>query len=171
MWANRAASRILLAAALASALARSARAEGPPPLPPPEPPEAQVDQVDQADHVAVEPPVCRPPWTGREAIWGGVGLIIAGTATFIVVTPALCAGMGGGGTQPGATSTASAGTTCVEAVVGGAAGAVGIGVILLAIGETQRATYQHWLHKHPMFGGLSLAPGTRGPALGWGLSF
>jgi len=132
----------------------SARAEEPPPLPPVESAE------EHATPLEIEPPVSRPPWTGREAIWSGVGLIVAGTATLIVVAGPVCSQIRNG--NP---------TTCFEATVGGGAGGVAVGVILLVVGETQRASYKEWLRTHPMFAGLSVASSSRGPALGWSVSF
>jgi hypothetical protein len=154
MWMDRAASPALFAMALASAWPRGVLAEEPPPLPPPESTE------ERATSVEIAPPVSRPPWSGREAIWSGVGLIVAGTATLIVVAGPVCSQLH-----------ASSPTTCFDATIGGGAGGVGLGVILLVIGETQRASYREWLRTHPMFAGLSAVPGSRGPALGWTLSF
>ena len=154
MWIDRAAAGALFAMALASAWPRGVRAEEPPPLPPVESTEEHSTRLE------IEPPVSRPPWTGREAIWGGVGLIVAGTATLIVVAGPVCSQIH-----------ASSPTTCFEATVGGGAGAAAVGVILLVIGETQRASYKEWLRAHPMFAGFSVAPSSRGPALGWSISF
>jgi hypothetical protein len=176
MWADRASCRILLAAALASACPRSAYAEGPPPLPPAESPGAPIAEPTQGhtEEALIVPRVTHPPWTGREAIWGGVGLVIAGVATLIVVAPALCTSglFGNGGTGPGTTSTGpSPRTPCWEATIGGGAGGAVVGVILLAVGETQRAAYKEWLRAHPMFSGLSLGPNSKGAALSWSISF
>ena len=154
MWMDSAASRALLAIAFASGWPRGARADEPPPLPPAESTEEHSTRLE------IEPPLSRPPWTGREAIWGGVGLIVAGTATLIVVAGPVCSQIRAG--SP---------TTCFEATVGGGAGGVAVGVILLVVGETQRASYREWLRTHPMFAGLSVVPSSRGSALGWSLSF
>jgi hypothetical protein len=177
MWPDRGARTLLLVVALASC-ADAAWADTQPPLPPPEPAPQESAAFPHAEHATdleIEPPEVRPPWSGREAIWGGVGLIIAGTLTVIVVAPALCTSSlfsAGGAADAGTPSTGpSPRTTCVEATLGSGAGGVGLGVILLAVGETQRSTYKAWLRSHPMFGGLSLTPSTRGPAVGWTLSF
>lgn len=168
MRARRATSELLLAAALASACPKGARADEPPPQPPAETPE------EHATRLEIEPPVYKPPWSGREAIWGGVGLIVAGAATLIVVTPTLCTsslfsnGVSGSGLGSNGPSSQA---TCLEATVGGGAGAAGLGVLLLIVGETQRATYKEWLRAHPMFAGLSVTPGTRATSLGWSAHF
>jgi hypothetical protein len=162
-------SRVVLLAALAAALPRSVRAEEPPPLPPPE------SAPELATRAEIEPPVARPPWTGREAIWGGVGLIIAGVATLIIVTPALCSSnLFNSPTPPAGAPTASGPdprTTCIEGTIGGAAGGVALGAILLAVGEIQRATYKEWLKKHPMFGAISAGASSAGPTAGLRLEF
>jgi hypothetical protein len=167
MWVNRAVNRVLLAALLSSAWPGLARADEPPSQPPADPSD------DRAGSLQIEPPVYRPPWSGREAIWGGVGLIIAGVATVIVVAPALCTSslFGSGGGVAGATTTTDSRSTCVGATLGGGAGGAALGAILLAVGESQRATYKTWLRAHPMFGGLSVEAGPRGPGVGWGVSF
>jgi hypothetical protein len=154
MWFHRGVSRAVLAAAIVSTSPWCARADEPPPLPPPEPAEAPTTRLE------IEPPVSRPPWTGREAIWGGVGLIVAGTATLIVVAGPVCSQIH-----------ADSPTTCFEATIGGGGGAVAVGAILLIVGETQRAAYKEWLRTHPMFAGFSIAPRPTGPAVGWSVSF
>jgi hypothetical protein len=157
MWTDRAASRALFAIAVASAWPRAARADEPPALPPVESAE------ERPTHVEIEPPRSRPPWSGREAIWGGVGLIVAGTATLIIVAPTVCSRFSSASPTPA--------LTCYEATLGGGGGGIALGIILLAVGETQRSAYKEWLRTHPMFGGFSVVPSSRGPALGWSLSF
>jgi hypothetical protein len=115
--------------------------------------------AEDNSHPSIEPIVSRPPWNGQEAIWGGVGLIIAGAATLIVAVPVTCL----------STASDASHTSCF-ATIGGSAGALGLGGILLAVGELQKSSYKTWLRTHPMFG-LSVMPSTRGPSLGWGVSF
>jgi hypothetical protein len=153
---------------------RSAPAEEPPPLPPTEsaaPPPAEATE-GRAEQALIEPPATHPPWSGREAIWGGVGLVIAGVATVIVVAPALCTSslFGNGGT-PSTTTGPNPRTTCLEATIGGGSGGALLGVVMLAVGETQRAAYKAWLRAHPMFSRLSAGPTPKGPAFSWSISF
>jgi hypothetical protein len=116
--------------------------------------------ADDSSHPSVEPAVTHPPWTGREAIWGGVGLIVAGAAGLIVATPTICF-----------TRSSTESYAPCFATLGGSIGALGLGGIVLVVGERQRASYKEWLKTHPMFSGLSVMPSARGTAVGWSMPF
>src|ERR1700691_1184871 len=90
-------SSCVIAAAWAAASMRPAHADDPPKP-------AALVQVPSEDgsmppeesgHPSVEPAVTHPPWTGREALWGGVGLAVAGAAALIIATPIICFGTDG----------------------------------------------------------------------------
>jgi hypothetical protein len=152
--------------ALAAAAALSTRTEAAPADEPAEVPPPAVQVIEPApahasSEPSVEPVIRHPPWTGREAIWGGVALAVAGAATLIIALPVAC--------YAGRSSDVSA--TCVDAVVGGGAGGLGLGGILLIVGESQQATYKQWLKTHPMFSGLRAAPMVGGVGIGWSSFF
>ncbi len=121
----------------------------------------------------IEPTSSHPPWSGREAIWGGVGLIIVGVGGLIASPACTTLRSGGIGTAPAGTAGTGANpqSVCLEAVLGSAAGAAGLGGILLAVGELQRASYKEWLRTHPMFGGFGIGPTMHGARVTWALAF
>jgi hypothetical protein len=116
--------------------------------------------AEDSSHPSVEPAVTHPPWTGREAIWGGVGLIVAGAAGLIVATPTICF-----------TRSSTESYAPCFATLGGSLGALGLGGIVLVVGEKQHASYKEWLRTHPMFGALSVMPSAHGTAVGWSMAF
>jgi hypothetical protein len=125
---------------------------------------------EESGHPSVEPAVTHPPWTGREALWGGVGLAVAGAAALIIATPIICFSTDGTSTVGSSPSHAA----CF-ATLGGSLGAIGLGGVLLVVGEMQRASYKQWLRAHPMFSGLTVGPttvaGGRGASMTWTASF
>jgi hypothetical protein len=116
--------------------------------------------LDDNSHPSIEPVVSHPPWTGREAIWGGVGLIVAGAASLIVATPTICF-----------TRSANQTYTPCWATLGASLGSLGLGGIVLVVGERQRDSYKQWLRAHPMFSGFTVSPSTHATSLGWSLEF
>jgi hypothetical protein len=116
-------------------------------------------QPEDNSRPAIEPTVTHPPWSGREAIWGGVGLIVAGAGTLIIGVPISC------------TTSNNASLTPCYAMAGGSGGALLLGGIVLLVGEMQRASYKEWLRTHPMFAGWSVSPSGRGTKLAWSVPF
>jgi len=113
--------------------------------------------AEDNSHPSVEPRVVHPPWSGQGAIWGGVGLVIAGAAALIIAVPVTCV--------------ATAAETPCFATLGGSLGALGLGGVLLVIGELQRASYKDWLRTHPVFSGLSVKSLAGGGSGAWSVSF
>jgi hypothetical protein len=153
-----------VAAASLLASSTTARADGPSKEPalvqaPPEEGFAGPPPEDNS-HPSIEPKVTHPPWNGKEAIWGGVGLVIAGAATLIIAVPVTCLTVSNNGSE----------TPCY-ATLGGSLGALGFGAILLSVGELQRSSYRKWLKTHPAFSGLSVSPSAQGPSLTWSVRF
>jgi hypothetical protein len=154
----------LLVAASLLASSTFARADGPSSQPalvqaPPEDGSAGPPPEDNS-RPSIEPKVMHPPWTGREAVWGGVGLVIAGAATLIIAAPVACLTISNNGSE----------TPCY-ATLGGSLGALGFGGILLTVGELQRASYKQWLKEHPALSGLTVSPSARGTSVSWSLRF
>jgi hypothetical protein len=151
---------LLLAAFASSSLARADDLPKPAPLVQIPSEDGSIPNEDNS-HPSVAPIVTHPPWNGQGAIWGGVGLVIAGSAALIVALPVACFAA-----QSNDTS-----STCLDAMLGASLGTLALGGVLLIVGETQRASYKNWLRTHPAFAGLSLTPNPHSANLAWTLSF
>jgi hypothetical protein len=92
---------------------------------------------------------------------------VAGAAALIIATPIICFGTDGTSSTVGSSPSHAA---CF-ATLGGSLGAIGLGGVLLVVGEMQRASYKQWLRAHPMFSGLTVGPTGGGASMMWTAAF